>query len=127
MMISSKLLLIRALLMLCMSFVVVIPSQASAAPATFELRAAQWEAVRTSNQLLDIEELRLIINEWSMEEEGYIELQYPGGEEGELWVHQLMDRLVALGIPTASLVSVPGSGTGDVIRLQIVKSGDYFR
>ena len=126
MMISSKISLARSLLMLCMSFVV-IPYQASAAPVSFELRAAQWEAVTTANQLLDIKELRLIVNEWSMEEEGYIELQYPGGEEGELWVYQLMDRLVALGIPSANLVSVPGSGTSDVIRIQIVKSGDYFR
>ena len=125
--IFSKVMLLRSLLMLCMSFVVVHPYQTSAAPAAFELRAGQWEAVRSANQLLDIKELRLIVNEWSMEQEGYIELQYPGGEEGELWVHQLMDRLVALGIPSANLVSVPGSGTGDVIRIQIVKSGDYFR
>jgi hypothetical protein len=125
--ILSKLILVRLLLMLCISFAVMRPYQVTAAPAAFELHAGQWEAVRTANQLLDIGELRLIVNEWSMEQEGYIELQYPGGEEGELWVHQLMDRLVALGIPSASLVSVPGSGTGDVIRIQIVKSGDYFR
>ena len=127
MMISSKFIRVRSLITLCMSFVVVTSYLASAAPAAFELRAGQWEAVRTANQLLDIEQLRLIVNEWSMEQEGYIELQYPGGEEGELWVHQLMDRLVALGIPSSNLVSVPGSGAGDVIRIQIVKSGDYFR
>ena len=106
---------------------IVIPHQINAAPETFELQSGQWESVRTSNQLLDIAGLRLIVNEWSMEQDGYIELQYPGGEEGELWVSQLMDRLVALGVPSASLVSVPGSGTGDVIRMQIVKSGDFFR
>ena len=83
MMISSNFLLEHSLLMLCMSFIVVIPYQASAAPSAFELRAGQWETIRTSNQLLDIDELRLIVNEWSMEQDGYIELQYPGGEEGE--------------------------------------------
>ena len=116
----------RLPLMLLIVFILFAP-QVKAAPAAFELHAGQWESISSSNQLLEIEGLRNIVTAWSMEQDGYIELQYPGGEEGELWVYQLMDRLVALGVPSANLVSVPGSGTGDVIRVQIVKSGDYFR
>ena len=116
----------RLPLMLLIVFIL-LALQVKAAPAAFELHAGQWESISSSNQLLEIEGLRNIVTAWSMEQDGYIELQYPGGEEGELWVYQLMDRLVALGVPSANIVSVPGSGTGDVIRVQIVKSGDYFR
>ena len=68
-----------------------------------------------------------VVNEWSSDDRQQIELQYPGGEEGELWVYQLMDWLVALGIPSNNLVAVPGSGQEDVIRLRVIRSGENFR
>lgn len=107
--------------------IIVFVFQVSAAPASFELQADLWETAREGKHLLQVDGLRTIVNAWSMEKDGHIELQYPGGEEGVLWVHQLMDWLVALGVPSANLIAVPGSGEGDVIRLQVIKSGDYFR
>ena len=47
---------------------------------------------------------------WCALKDGFrIELRYPGGEEGELWVGELMDWLISLGIPSKYLVAVPGS------------------
>ena len=99
----------------------------AAAPVETELHAEQWELSRSGERLLGTEGIATVVNEWSADTRQQIELQYPGGEEGELWVHQLMDWLVALGIPSASLVAVPGSGEGDLIRLRVIKSGDSFR
>jgi hypothetical protein len=100
---------------------------AEAAPVEMELRAEQWELSRSGERLLGISELAEVVNEWSSNNRQQIELQYPGGEEGEIWVYQLMDWLVALGVPSANLVAVPGSGQGDVIRLRVIRSGEDFR
>ena len=98
-----------------------------ATPVETELHAEQWELSRNGERLLAIDGLAELVKQWSSDNRQKIELQYPGGEEGELWVHQLMDWLVALGIPSTSLVMVPGSGQGDIIRLRVIRSGENFR
>jgi hypothetical protein len=100
---------------------------AVADPEVTELRAEQWELSRNGERLLAIEGMSEIVEAWSSDTRQQIELQYPGGEEGELWVYQLRDWLVALGIPSKNLVAVPGSGRADVIRLQVIRSGEDFR
>ena len=100
---------------------------AVAEPVVTELRAEQWELSRNGERLLGIDGIAEIVEAWSSDNRQKIELQYPGGEEGELWVYQLRDWLVALGIPSKNLVAVPGSGQGDVIRLQVIRSGEDYR
>ena len=116
--------------MLVMQFVMIALfayNTADAAPVETELHAEQWELSRNGERLLGISGIAEVVNEWSSDDRQQIELQYPGGEEGELWVYQLMDWLVALGIPSNNLVAVPGSGQGDVIRLRVIRSGENFR
>jgi len=96
-------------------------------PVETELFAEQWELSRSGERLLGIDGIADVVNGWSSDTRQQIELQYPGGEEGELWVHQLMDWLVALGIPSVSLVAVPGSGEEDLMRLRVIRSGENFR
>jgi hypothetical protein len=98
-----------------------------ATPVETELHAEQWELSRNGERLLAIDGLAELVKQWSSDNRQKIELQYPGGEEGELWVHQLMDWLVALGVPSTSLVMVPGSGQGDIIRLRVIRTGENFR
>jgi hypothetical protein len=100
---------------------------AVADPVALELRAEQWELSRNGERMLAIDGMADIVEAWSSDNRQQIELQYPGGEEGELWVYQLRDWLVALGIPSKNLVAVPGSGQADVIRLQVIRSGEDFR
>ena len=92
-----------------------------------ELQAEQWELSRNGERLLGVAGLAEVVSGWSTDGTQLVELQYPGGEEGELWVSQLMDWLVALGVPSANLLAVPGSGQGDVIRLRVIRSGENFR
>ena len=106
---------------------VFVSSHAFAEPVEMELRAEQWELSRNGERLLRINGMAEIVDKWSSSHRQQIELQYPGGEEGELWVYQLMDWLVALGIPSENLVAVPGSGQGDVIRLRVIRSGEDYR
>ena len=85
------------------------------------LYAEQWEMARSGESILSIPVLKQIINAWLGDRQKKIEIQYPGGEEGEFWVHELTDWLVSLGIPSGHIVIVPGSGADDVINLALIK------
>lgn len=116
--------------MLLVQFVMIallVFHSAVAAAVETELHAEQWELARNGERLLGIGGIAEVVSEWSSDKRQKIELQYPGGEEGELWVSQLTDWLVALGIPSTSLVAVPGSGKEDIIRLRVIRSGENFR
>ena len=106
---------------------ILVFDSAVAAAVETELHAEQWELARNGERLLGIGGIAEVVTEWSSDKRQKIELQYPGGEEGELWVSQLTDWLVALGIPSTSLVAVPGSGKGDIIRLRVIRTGENFR
>ena len=109
------------------AMIVLLAFNSAVAAVETELHAEQWELARNGERLLGIGGIAEVVSEWSSDKRQKIELQYPGGEEGELWVSQLTDWLVALGIPSMSLVAVPGSGKADIIRLRVIRSGEKFR
>lgn len=84
------------------------------------LRAEQWDTLRNGEALLKQPELSNLIQRWMNAPDDKIELRYPGGEEGEVWVHELIDWLVALGVPSSAMQSLPGSGTNDTIYLVLI-------
>lgn len=88
-----------------------------------EIRAEQWEIPRQGERLLRQSALNEIINHWLQQPDSMIEIRYPGGEEGEIWVNELMDWLVSLGIPSRFMRPVPGSGAEDRIQLVVITAG----
>lgn len=93
----------------------------------YQLRAEQWELVRHGERLITVPVLNQVLKQWESQPGLTIELQYPGGEEGELWVQELMGWLISLGIPSQYLVAVPGSGTADIIKFRIINTGESYR
>ena len=91
------------------------------------LLAEQWELSRHGDALVRIPVINKVINQWSLKPSQRIEIHFPGGEEGELWVGELSDWLVSLGVPSKNIVVVPGSGMEDVIKLYVVKIGESFK
>lgn len=85
------------------------------------LYAEQWELARSGESILELPVLNQVVNKWLLDKDNKIEIQYPGGEEGELWVQQLTDWLVSLGVPSGDMLVVPGSGTDDTIKFDIIK------
>ncbi|MDH5485358.1 MAG: hypothetical protein OEY43_09015 [Gammaproteobacteria bacterium] len=86
----------------------------------FILKAEQWDMPRHGEMLLRQPQLKAVALLWASTPGSRIELRYPGGEEGELWVQELVDWLVALGIPSSALVRQPGSSAEDVIQLVLL-------
>jgi hypothetical protein len=89
--------------------------------AGWELHAEQWEFARNGESILSLPVLNNVINSWLSDRQKLIEIQYPGGEEGEFWVQELTDWLVSLGIPSNHIIIVPGSGSGDIIKFDLIK------
>ena len=94
---------------------------AKQSPVVWKLHAEQWELARSGDTILSLPVLNQVVRAWLAEKQKMIEIRYPGGEDGELWVQQLTDWLVSLGIPSKYLVTTPGSGADDVIKFNIVK------
>jgi hypothetical protein len=86
------------------------------------LHAEQWELVQSGENVLAVPVLNSVVNDWLQDRTRIIEIQYPGGEEGEFWVQQLSDWLVSLGVPSANMTTVPGSGADDVIRFNLINT-----
>ncbi len=87
----------------------------------WQLHAEQWELARSGDTILSMPVLNRLIQVWLSDKQKKIEIQYPGGEDGELWVQELTDWLVALGIPSKYMIITPGSGADDVIKFNIIK------
>ena len=85
------------------------------------LYAEQWELARSGETILSLPVLKQVIQAWLADKQKKIEIQYPGGEDGEFWVQELADWLVSLGIPSKYMVITPGSGADDVIKFNIIK------
>ena len=85
------------------------------------LKAEQWELTRSGEALLSVPVLNKVINTWLQDKQKKIEIQYPGGEEGEFWVQELADWLVSLGVPSADIVTTPGSGADDMIKFDLIQ------
>ena len=90
----------------------------------WKLTEEQWDLVKRGEQVLEVTALKQLLDVWSLQSDMAIELRYPGGEEGELWVEALKDWLISLAIPSKYLSAVAGSGEADVIIIKIVRVGD---
>jgi hypothetical protein len=90
-------------------------------PKVWALSAEQWELARNGESILSFPVVNELINAWLLDKQMKIEIQYPGGEEGEFWVQELTDWLVSLGIPSNNMVVVAGSGAGDMIKFDLIK------
>ena len=90
----------------------------------WKLTEEQWDLVKQGEQVLDLAVLKQPLDAWSSQSNMAVELRYPGGEEGELWVEELKDWLISLAIPSKYLFAVAGSGEADVIIIKIVRVGD---
>ncbi len=86
-----------------------------------EIKSEQWDMPRHGETVIRLPGLQKFLNQWAEKTDNIIEIRYPGGEEGELWMQELRDWLIALGVPAKSMVQTPGSGSEDLITLVLIR------
>lgn len=106
---------------------IVIADELKPKDQEWKLLEEQWDLIKQGEQLLKMTMMKQVIDVWSLRQGQAIELRYPGGEEGEIWVEELKDWLISLAIPSKYLFTVAGSGDADVIIIKIFKFGDVSR
>ena len=98
-------------------------SAATGSTSQWILNAEQWELNRTDRRITTIPALNQLVKTWlgrvEAEPDLKMILQYPGGEEGEIWVQEVADWLVTYGIPSHYIIMQPGSAADDMIKLSL--------
>lgn len=101
-------------------FALLLSVRVSAENINIELHAETWDMPRHGEALLKVPELSEFMKHWMKNPQQKIELRYPGGEEGELWVEELKDWFVALGVPVNLIQVFPGSNAEDIINIVLI-------
>ena len=84
------------------------------------ITAEQWAIPRHGERILKMPEIKQLVLQWQQNTEQSIEISYPGGESGELWLRELKDWLIALGISSVKIKAIVGSGSKDIIKLTVL-------
>lgn len=106
-----------------LGLVVALLVPAPAALATsWTLEASTWARPRSGQAVVSMRPLPQVVRAWSQSPSSRIVIHFPGGEDGELWAHELRDWLVALGVPSER-VALTGGGEPDALGLEVTGGG----
>lgn len=89
-------------------------------PDAITITAEQWAIPRHGERIIKMPEINKIMHQLHKNTQQSIEISYPGGENGELWLTELKDWLIALGVSSANIRSIAASGSKDIIKLSVI-------
>lgn len=97
--------------------VIAIPLSAE---AVWTLHASDWARPRHGEWLINHPPLQEAVIALQHSPQSRLQLRYPGGDEGMLWVEELHAWLVALGVESTRIEVLPGSGEEAAIQIEVV-------
>lgn len=106
--------------MIARLFLLYMVSLPLSAEPVWELTAADWAQPRNGDWLVAHPALQGPLVQLQQFPQRELQLRYPGGDEGVLWVEELQAWLVALGLEPERIETLPGSGGERVIQLEVV-------
>ena len=109
----------RMPMLIRLSFLLLIAPPLSAEPV-WTLHASDWARPRHGEWLVGHEPLQEAVNALQHSPQSRLQLRYPGGDEGVLWVEELQAWLVALGLESTRIEVLPGSGDEAAIQIEVV-------
>ncbi len=83
------------------------------------LSADEWASPRDGVSVARLPAVAAAVRDQMQSPGARIQLRYPGGEEGVLWVQELRSWLISLGVPSERIELYPGSARGDVMELSV--------
>lgn len=113
-------------IVLCI-FISLLSLKAYAEAVVVDITAEQWAIPRHGERIVNMPAMRKLIQVWQNNPDKAIEINYPGGENGELWLRELMDWLIALGISSDNIKTTVGSGSKDIIKLTVLVAGGIIQ
>lgn len=104
--------------LLCCCGVLLVPALAGAQPPAV-LEAADWARPRSAEMVLALAPVSDAVRTWTQTPSAELVIRHPRGEAGVLWADELRDWLVALGVPSRSIVPTPTGGVTGSIELSV--------
>lgn len=101
-------------------FLLLVVSFPVCAETVWTLEAADWARPRHGEWLATHPPLVAAIDKLQKTPHSILQLRYPGGDEGSLWVGELQAWLVALGLESERIETLPGSSVEGAIQLEVV-------
>ena len=101
-------------------FLLLVMALPVCAETQWEISAADWAKPRHGEWLVKHPALLSAISTLQQSPHTVLQLRYPGGDEGVLWVEELQAWLVALGVESRRIDTLPGSGGRSVVQLEVV-------
>lgn len=117
-----RLMLTAGLLTAMMTF----RAQADAGPMampTCNISQSQWESPDRSRTLLADPALRRLLQAWASHPSNRLSIEYPGGEQGDIWAHRLVAWLVAFGVSRHEISLFPGGSDMNTLSLSLQSDG----
>jgi hypothetical protein len=106
--------------MIARLFLLFVWSLPVTAETVWTLSAADWARPRNGEWLVAHPALQAALEKLQQSPQSVMQLRYPGGDEGVLWVEELQAWLVALGLESERIETLPGSDDEAAIRIEIV-------
>ena len=86
------------------------------------LHANEWSVPKQATTLLAMPAIRKSMNMLQENSYSFLQIKYPGGDEGTLWANELRSWLIALGLSSQRIELIPGSAISTVIELKILQN-----
>jgi len=84
------------------------------------LGANEWSVPKQANTILAIPAIHNSMEKLQINVNSRLNIKYPGGDEGTLWVNELRSWLIALGLSSSRIELVPGSAISTTIELEVI-------
>ena len=86
---------------------------------TVLLTQQEWSQPKKVETILQMKAIKNVLMALDSAPESRITINYPGGDEGTLWAHELKAWLVSLGVLSEQIKLRPGSGDAFALEIQI--------
>jgi hypothetical protein len=96
-----------------------IPIGAPVILREIQLHSTDWPKRRTTQSLLKLDVVRVLLYIFKEESGQTVTIRYPGGDEGNAWGVEFQEWLVSLGLPSRYVVLEPGSGGIDRLLILV--------
>lgn len=113
----------RLIRLMALAIAFLLPALSAQAGSTLQptctISLAQWEAPNRNQALLSDPALRTLVQGWEAQPGSRLRIEYPPGEQGELWANRLRAWLVAFGIPGSAIQVLPGGNESNALALSL--------
>ena len=86
------------------------------------LHSDEWLLPKQAKTLLEMPAIHKSMQKLRTHIDSSLQLKYPGGDEGTLWVNELRSWLVALGLSSKRIKLIQGSAISTTIEFEVLPS-----